>query len=407
MNRILVPSLRAAAAVAAVLLAAPFVAGEAAPAWSEDQKQLIISLSLSALPKLPPDPSNRVADDPAAAALGEALFSDARFSGNGKVACASCHVAASQFQDNRPRGLGMGETARRTMPLAGTAYSPWLFWDGRKDSQWSQALGPLESPVEHGGDRTQYAHLIAANYAVPYEALFGPLPDLANLPPHAAPEGTPEAVAAWGAMSEAERDAVNRIFSNIGKAIAAFERTIMPPGTRFDRYAAALAQGAEPAGDARLTEQELAGLRLFIDKAECTRCHNGPLLTDMHFHNTGIPMAGSEPDLGRALGAKQVQADPFNCLGPYSDADPKACLELKYMVAEGEELVGAFKPPSLRGVAQRAPYMNAGQVSSLAEVLDHYNRAPAAPVGHSELDPLHLSPDELAALEAFLRTLDG
>src|SRR5690606_9336762 len=125
------------------------------------------------------------------------------------------------------------------------------------------------------------------------------------------------------------------------------------------------------------------------------------------FHNTGIPAAGSEPDLGRALGARQVQADPFNCLGPYSDAGPKACAELRYMVAEGEELVGAFKPPSLRGVAQRAPYMNAGQVGSLAEVLVHYNRAPAAPVGHSELSPLHLSPDELAALEAFLGTLDA
>lgn len=61
---------------------------------------------------------------------------------------------------------GMGQTNRRTMPVAGTAYNPWLFWDGRRDSQWSQALGPLESAVEHGTDRTQVAHVIAAAYAV-------------------------------------------------------------------------------------------------------------------------------------------------------------------------------------------------------------------------------------------------
>jgi cytochrome c peroxidase len=76
------------------------------------------------------------------------------------------------------------------------------------------------------------------------------------------------------------------------------------------------------------------------------------------------------------------------------------------MTAEGEELVRAFKTPSLRGVAQRPPYMHAGQIKSLAEAVDHYNRAPAAPAGHSELEPLALTADELAALEAFLRTLD-
>ena len=60
------------------------------------------------------------------------------------------------------------------MTVVGAAYSPWLFWDGRKDSLWAQALGPLESPVEHGGTRTQYAHLIDRYYRSDYEALFGP-----------------------------------------------------------------------------------------------------------------------------------------------------------------------------------------------------------------------------------------
>src|SRR5690606_16288473 len=208
------------------------------------------------------------------------------------------------------------------------------------------------------------------------------------------------------AMSESDRDAVNRIFSNMGKAIAAFERTLMPAPTRFDRYADALAEGRAPAADEMLTDEELAGLGIFIGKGSCINCHNGPLLTDNHFHNTGIPAAAAEPDLGRAQGALEVKADPFNCLGAYSDAAPEACRELRFMVAEGHELEGAFKPPSLRGVAQRPPYMNAGQVPTLAAALDHYNRAPEAPVGHTELNPLGLTAEELAALEAFLQTLN-
>jgi cytochrome c peroxidase len=395
-------------ALAAILAAALVACSPGGTSWTEAEKALIISLSLSQLQPLPPDPSNRVADDPEAVKLGEQLFADTRFSGNGEVACASCHLAERQFQDDRPRGLGMGETPRRTMPIAGTAYAPFLFWDGRKDSQWSQALGPMESPVEHGGDRTQYAHLIAEHYGAAYEALFGPLPDLAHLPPHAAPAGTPQAVGAWEAMDETDRDAVNRMFANMGKAIAAFERTIMPKPTRFDRYADALAAGAPPLGeDAVLTAEELTGLSIFIGKGSCINCHNGPLLTDNHFHNTGIPSAGPDLDTGRAKGALEVKADPFNCLGEYSDAAPDDCAELKYMVAEGHELEGAFKPPSLRGVAQRPPFMNAGQVGTLAEVLDHYNRAPAAPIGHNELKPLSLSAEEITALEAFLKTLDA
>ena len=85
--------------------------------------------------------------------------------------------------------------AKQTMPITGVAYSAWLFWDGRKDSMWSQALGPLEDAVEHGGNRTQYVHLIAEHYREPYEAIFGPLPDLSHLPLSAGPvdDGGPSA----------------------------------------------------------------------------------------------------------------------------------------------------------------------------------------------------------------------
>ena len=111
-----------------------------------------LELSLGALEALPPDPSNRWAEDERAADLGHRLFFDARLSANGRVSCATCHDPDRDFQDGVPLAKGVGTTERRTMPVAATAYSPFLFWDGRKDSQWAQALGPLESPVEHGGN---------------------------------------------------------------------------------------------------------------------------------------------------------------------------------------------------------------------------------------------------------------
>ncbi len=376
----------------------------AVPEWSAEEHGLIASLALSELGPVPQDPSNRVADDPRAVDLGRAIFSDTRFSANGAVSCASCHLPDRQFQDDLPLGRGVGTTGRRTMPIAGMAHSPFLFWDGRKDSLWSQALGPMESAVEHGGDRTQYAHLIATAYQEPYEALFGALPELDHLPRKAGPVQDPDATAAWQEMREEDRKAVSEVFANIGKAIAAFERTINPASTRFDAYVAALSTGS---GADILTGDEIEGLRLFIGKGECVNCHNGPLLSDNHFHNTGVAAGpGAPEDAGRAEGALLVRDDPFNCLGPFSDAAPDDCTELRFMVVGGPDDQGAFKTPSLRGAASRAPYMHAGQVETLDAVLRHYQSAPEAKIGHSELRPLDLGATELHQIAAFLATLE-
>jgi cytochrome c peroxidase len=139
--------------------------------WSKQELAQLRELSIASLPPLPEDPSNRVADDERAAEFGQRLFFDVRLSSNGQVACASCHLPDKLFQDGTPLAKGVGTTDRRTMSIIGTARSPWQFWDGRKDSQWAQALGPLESAVEHGGDRTQYAHLLAEQYRADYEAI--------------------------------------------------------------------------------------------------------------------------------------------------------------------------------------------------------------------------------------------
>lgn len=379
--------------------------------WSKEELATLRSLSLASLPPLGADPSNRYADDPRAAALGQRLFFDKRLSVDGTVACASCHIPAQQFQDSTSLGQGVGTTNRRTMPLAGVAYSPWLFWDGRKDSLWAQALGPLESPVEHGGNRAQYAHLIAEQYRAEYETIFGPLPDLSDperFPAAAGPVANPAARAAWQQMAPEDQELINRVFANIGKAIAAYERQIMPGPSRFDAYVEAALAGDSPAMRELFSLDEMAGLRLFIGKGQCINCHNGPLLTNNDFHNTGVPAAAGLPeDTGRARGLLEAQADPFNCLGEYSDAEPADCGELRFAKADEHEQLRQFKPPSLRNVAERAPYMHAGQFESLRQVLEHYNRAPKAPAGHSELQPLGLTEQELAQLEAFLHTLSG
>jgi len=340
------------------------------PEWTKEEVATLRSLWIGSIPPLPPDPSNRVADDPRALALGKKLFFDPRLSVNRKVACASCHQPALLFQDGLPLARGIATTTRKTMAIAGTGYSPWLFWDGRKDSLWAQALGPLESAVEHGGTRTQYAHAIAQHHGADFEALFGPLPPLSDghrFPVHAGPLDDPAARAAWERMAGPDREAVTRTFANIGKAIAAYERRIMPGPSRFDAYVQALLKDDLAAMRSALTPEEAAGLRLFIGKAQCINCHNGPLFTGNHFHNTGVPArAGLPPDLGRAKGAPEVRDDEFNCLSPYSDAQPDECAELKYMVATGVDLEGAFKPSSLRNIAATGPYMHAGQFTTCA-----------------------------------------
>jgi cytochrome c peroxidase len=375
--------------------------------WSDNELDTLRNLWIGSLPPLPADPSNQYADNLDAAAFGQKLFFDARFSSNRKVACATCHLPDKQFQDGTPLANGVGTTNRRTMTIAGTAYSPWLFWDGRKDSQWAQALGPMENPVEHGGNRTLYAHLIAEFYADEYTALFGPLPDLSDLPRNAGPVADSEAAANWEAMSPEEKEAVTRIYVNIGKSIAAYERQLNPGESRFDQYVEAVLNHDQSVDDI-LTLDEIAGLKLFIGEANCTNCHNGPLFTNNDFHNTGIPAVKDLPeDVGRSLGAQQVLADEFNCLSVYSDAQPDQCTELNFLVIDEHQQERQYKPPSLRNVTERGPFMHAGQFATLEEVLNHYNTAPEATAGHSELEPLNLTEQQIAQIIAFLKTLDG
>jgi cytochrome c peroxidase len=370
--------------------------------WDQKEISVIRSLWIGSLPPLPEDPSNAFANDPAAIALGKKFFFDSRFSGNLKVSCATCHRPDMSFTDDLPLAHGIGSTTRRSMPLLGVAYNTWFFWDGRKDSLWSQALGPLESNVEHGFTRTACAYLISSHYRKEYEAIFGKIADIKNAVASPATEDI-VVLKTWVSMMPAQRDNVNRIYANMGKAIAAYVRTIVPGPSRFDRYAKAIIDNDSVALSKTLTPDETVGLRLFIGKAKCTNCHSGPLFTNSDFHDTGVPTPAKMPrDPGRADGIRKVLADEFNCLGKYSDAGPGDCAELRYMDTDRTKYSGAFKTPTLRNVAERAPYMHAGQFSALREVLEFYRRSNSHELGHDQL-----SDKELGQLEAFLRTLSG
>jgi cytochrome c peroxidase len=263
----------------------------------------------------------------------------------------------------------------------------WFFWDGRADSAWAQALGPLENPVEHGTTRLSVAHAVAADPAqrAAYEALFGPLPDLADsarFPARGRPVSdptNPDAVA-WAEMSADDQEAINRVFANVGKAVAAYERKLVTGESAFDRWVAG--------DEAAMGPEAVRGLQLFVTEhaperglrgADCFHCHGGMLFTDNGFHDNGLEL--EEFDLGR-------------------------------MIVTGDEADrGNFKTPSLRNVALRAPYMHDGRFATLEEVVEHYDsgvrRRPNldANLAKHPAEGLGLSDLEKRELVAFLRTL--
>ncbi|MEY3013657.1 MAG: hypothetical protein RIT45_2392 [Pseudomonadota bacterium] len=381
--------------------------------WTPEERVLL--RSLTPIPAPPPSPGNRFADDPDAAALGQALFYDQRLSSNGQVACANCHQPQRYFADGLPLAKGVGTTGRHAPTVLGAAHLPFVFWDGRKDSLWSQSHGPLESEVEHDIARTDVVRVVYRHHRAAYEALFGGLPDLgdeARFPLRARPvDGLPNEPAsmAWASMTAEDRAAIDLAFANIGKAIEAYERRLQPQPAPFDRYVAALESG-DASGGGHLDDAALRGLRAFIGIGGCVNCHNGPLLTDKGFHNLGLPRNPQQSglDVGRTLGAKLVKEDPFSCGGSYSDS--RQCDELRFLNPRFEDFLGAFKTPTLRNVAETAPYMHDGRLATLEAVVTFYKERPGkAEIGHRDLVLDQIDPSRVATadLVAFLRSLTG
>lgn len=397
----------------AALAPSPRERAAAQVSFSDTERKRI--LQLSPLGPVPPDPSNSVADNERAARFGQTLFFETRLSSGG-VSCATCHVPRLGFSDGKPVSQGLARGRRNTPSLWNVAYNRWFFWDGRADSLWAQALQPMESETEMGGTRLSVAHLLAGDPALRagYESVFGPIPDLsdsARFPADGRPvPGKPDHPenARWNAIQERDREVVDRIFVNAGKAIAAYERRLVSRNAPFDRFVQALRAGNESAA---LSSRAQLGLKLFVGRGNCRVCHGGPNFTDGEFHNTGVsPLVANGPaDPGRYEGVRVLVASPFNLLGRWSEAPPGAAASMVRLLRRTSESWGQFKTPSLRNVSRTAPFMHQGQLTTLPDVLHFYSSVAGTknlgPNGEKILVPLHLSEEESDDLAAFLESL--
>jgi cytochrome c peroxidase len=381
----------------------PGPAGE----FTADEVERILQHSPLAAP--PRDPTNAAADDPSAAELGQAIFFDKRLSGSGKVSCATCHNPLLGFGDGKP--LPEGFPVDRHVPtLWNVAYNRWYFWDGRSDTLWGQALKPLENPREHGSSRLQVAHVVRGDARLKsmYERGFGPLPDLGDarrFPAAGGPFG--EHAAAWNAMTEDDRGVVDRIFSNVGKSLAAYERKLVSRASRFDTFVEGLRTGDAKKMEA-LSPSARLGLKIFVGKGNCRLCHGGPAFTDGEFHNLGIPPTRGGPTPSRFSAIPELRRDPFNAKGLYSDDREAGATKVDFLV-DLPETWGQVKTPGLRNVAKTAPYMHQGQFKTLEEVVTFYSLLQGMlQAGHHErtiLVPLLLDRNEILGLVEFLESL--
>jgi cytochrome c peroxidase len=338
---------------------------------------------MSPLPALPPDPTSRFADDLAAAELGHLLFFDPRLSPKG-VSCASCHDPAKHFTDGRALAQGIGTTNRNAPTVVDSARRRWVGWDGKFDSLWSQALSPLENPVEMGGSRASLLELVRADPALraAYERAFGAWPTAPD-------DGT---------------------LARLLKALGAYQRRLVSAPAPIDRFVAGLKGEPEGSREA-LSASARRGLAIFVSKGGCYQCHRGPSFTDEEFHALGLVGAnGRVPDDPARLAAVDfVQRNPFNSAGAYSDAPASPKAAMVQGLRRSGELFGQFRTPPLRGVAKTAPYMHDGRIATLAGVVRFYDTLEgAAAAGHhgeSVIAPLGLDEQGRADLVAFLESL--
>jgi cytochrome c peroxidase len=383
--------------------------------------------SHSPVPMQPASPTNRFADDPGAAALGQKMFFEKRYSGlitiagpnaegmvgeEGKYACASCHDPKRWFIDTRaPNELSTGAaniTKRNSPSMVNIAYYVWGGWGGAQDQFWKQGANSPESK-DLNGDRLAVAHVIYDFYRDDYNAVFGPvtgtldvaLSDTSRFPLRGKPKSSAvEPDGAWEGMTPEDQAIVNTILANVGKAFEAYERRLISRNAPFDQY---VARDFEA-----ISTSAKRGLKLFVGKAGCDSCHQTETFSDQKFHNTGV--AQTMQDLGRYDDVPRLM-NLFNGIGPYSD-DPTAGHEKLDGVTWTTDLKGLFRTKSLRQVAETGPYFHNGSIASLEEVVRHYNKGGALEGSYpgakdAMLVPLNLTEAEIHDIVAFLQTLTG
>lgn len=304
----------------------------------------------------PRDPTNRFGDDDVASELGSQLFDDKTLSPSGQVSCERCHEKGRTFQDGSETAAGGAGGADRNAPsVVLAAWSRWQLWDGRADTLWMQALLPFEDRREFASSRLFIAHRVYDAYKERYERLFGALPPLADSV-RFAPSGKP-GDPAWDAMPAADQDAVTQVFVNVGKAVAAFERSFRVTELPFEGYV----RGSPGA----LDDRQKDGIRAFFESG-CAQCHWGNRMTDDAFHVLRFPTGRDDlqPDRGRVDGYGAHDASEFRADGRWSDA------KIVRSKPANPAMLGGFKTPALRGVAVTGPYGHGGSVPSLVTAVE-------------------------------------
>jgi cytochrome c peroxidase len=336
-------------------------------------------------PPLLPDPSNRVSGKPEAIALGRRLFFEPRLSMDGLRSCATCHDPAKVFADGRPRSVGLVTVDRNAIALANLRLNRWFGWDGAADNLWAQSIRPMLDPKELGLSPDQLRMRVSADTALAadYARAFG---------------------------STAETDVPETVLVNIAKALAAFQETLLTGRTHFDDFRDALERG-DAVAQRTYPAAAQRGLAIFIGKGRCSVCHFGPNFTTGEFEDAGVSHFAEKGrvDTGRFGGIAALRASPFTLLGRYNDDPAKAPGLATHHVEPLHRNWGEFRVPSLRNVARTAPYMHNGSLATLADVVRHYSevnedRLHGLP-GQSLIRALRLTPQERAALVAFLETL--
>jgi cytochrome c peroxidase len=312
--------------------------------------------------------------------LGRLLFFDRRLSHNNTFSCAMCHVPEQGFTSNElATAVGIeGRTVRRNSPtIYNVAYLERLFQDGRETSLEQQIWGPLLARNEMGNPSV--GQVIEQIKAIPgYPDRF-------------------EQVFPGQAIS----------METIGKALASYERVLVSANSAFDRWYYAREKDA-------LNSEQQAGFRLFTGKAGCSGCHQvekeSALFTDNQLHNTGI---GYQRSMSKTPDSTRVQIAPGEHITVRGDviadaSEPRPGDLGLYEITEDPDDRWKYRTPTLRNIALTAPYMHDGSLSSLAEVIDFYNRGGVKNELRDPLvRPLGLSEEEARQLLAFLNALTG
>lgn len=404
--------------------------------------------TLSPLPDLPVDNTNKYRDSPKAALLGQKLFFEPRLSGpiqlgtpaegqlgaigeKGKIACRNCHMPESKWlfdiRSNNggpiPNATALGSAwmTRNVSSIVNTVFyihpeshAHWRENDGYSDSEWFDAQSEPEGPPVQNGSRLQLAHVVFDHYRDNYNDAFPvwPLdPALADYKRFPA-TGSPYTDAAnWNSLSPSDKEIVNRVLVNYGKAIEAYLRKLVSRNAPFDRF---VAGDRDAIGD-----EAKQGLKLFIGKAGCVHCHYTPLFSDDDFHVIGLHIdttlsPHADPtEIGRAanqaLICNPAVADgDFNVNGHFSD-DPDTKRDGNFCSQSIPQ--GLWRTKTLRQIDGTPPYFRDGQAATLDDVIEFYDRGgdPEGTFlgGPKEISPLHLSREEKEWLKEFLKTLTG